>query len=184
MSRLVLPLIAALLLGACSSPEPTQLQGQGKVTVPTQPAADTAAVDPLDVQTAPVPLTPEQRRALLEARRDALPRLNTHSPEAMVTVLRAWEPELRPEVMSAVRLGLMTLPIQLQERMVNAAKASGRTPQLSDQELFRRAYGEADGMRYDEFITHTAPLVERYQEILQSPQVVTQPLQAQAQGAQ
>ena len=88
MSRLVLPLIAALLLGACSSPEPTQLQGQGKVTVPTQPAADTAAVDPLDVQTAPVPLTPEQRRALLEARRDALPHPGYASFEAQTGNIR------------------------------------------------------------------------------------------------
>ena len=41
-----------------------------------------------------------------------------NSPEQLIVTMQAWERALRPEVMASVRLGLMVLPIKLQDRLV------------------------------------------------------------------
>lgn len=169
--------LLALLMAACSNSEPSALQGQGKVNPerPLPPPIDDL-VDPSPKTAAPAaPETPEERRARLERIRDSLPRVDASAPHTLILTMQSWEKVLRPEVMDAVRLGLMVLPIKLQDRLVQTARANGRMPTLSDQELFRQAYSEVHGMRYDEFLFHVQPLITKYEDQLRNPSALTDP---------
>jgi hypothetical protein len=155
------------LAAGCSQTEPTALQGQGVVTPvppkapPPAPADPEPSLDPSQ-QAAATP----SRRERAEAIRDSLPRLNTQSPEQLVNTLEVWSRYLRPEVMQAIRLGLTALPFKMQEDLIRTTQATGSSPTLTDEQLFRQAFGQVHGMRYDEFLLHVAPLVKQYQEQL------------------
>ena len=166
--------LLALLMAACSNSEPSALQGQGKVSPERSlPPAIDQVVDPAPTPAAPE--TPEERRARLERLRDSLPRVDASAPDALIRTMQSWEKVLRPEVMNAVRLGLMVLPIKLQDRLIQISSANGRMPTLSDQELFRQAYSEVHGMRYDEFLFHVQPLITKYEAQLRNPTALTDP---------
>lgn len=174
MKTIVLPALLLAALAACSSSEPTALQGQGKVTPPRpRPPAIEEVADP--APTASRAMTPEERLARAERLRDSLPRIDANSPEQLIVTMQAWERVLRPEVMDAVRLGLTVLPIKLQDRLVQAARATGKTPKLSDQELFRQTFAEVHGMRFDEFLRHVQPLISQYEAQLRNPAALTNP---------
>jgi hypothetical protein len=111
-----------------------------------------------------------------------MPRIDASSPEQLIATMQSWERVLRPEVMDAVRLGLTVLPIKFQERLVQATRASGRMPPLSDQELFRQTFNEVHGMRFDEFLVHVKPLIEQYEVQLRNPSALTNPPAAGASG--
>lgn len=182
MKRLLPSLLMLTLIVGCADTQPTALQGKAKLTGP-QPAPPPLEdiLDPQPTQAAPtVAESPEERRARLERLRDSMPRVDATSPEGLIRTMAAWERVLRPEVMDAVRLGLMVLPIKLQDRLVQTARANGRMPQINDQELFRQAYGEVHGLRYDEFLMHVQPLITQYEEQLRNPAALTNPQTAAA----
>lgn len=177
----VLVALLLLVLVGCSNTEPTALQGQGKLTPPRpRPPATEEVVVPSTADAAS--LTADQRLARAEAIRDSMPRIDASSPEQLIATMQSWERVLRPEVMDAVRLGLTVLPIKFQERLVQATRASGRMPPLSDQELFRQTFNEVHGMRFDEFLVHVKPLIEQYEVQLRNPSALTNPPAAGASG--
>jgi len=178
MKSMFVMLLALALAAGCSNTEPTALQGQGVVNPPPPLAPATEHV--VDVAASPATLTPEQRLARAEKLRDSLPRIDANSPDQLIVTMQAWERVLRPEVMDAVRLGLTVMPIKFQERLLQATQATGRTPKLSDHELFRQTFSEVHGMRYDQFINHVAPLVEKYEMHLRNPAALTNPPNAAA----
>lgn len=173
MKSILVAALVLLIATGCSNTEPTSLQGQAVVNPPRPLPPATEHI--VDAPVAAKPLTPEERKARAEKMRDALPRIDANSPEQLIVTMQAWERSLRPEVMNAVRLGLMVLPIKFQERLIQATQASGRAPKLTDRELFRQTFNEVHGMRYDQFLFHVEPLIKQYEAQLRNPAALTNP---------
>lgn len=81
-------------------------------------------------------------------------RLDASSPDAMLASLRRAEPHLTSVELDRLRVALTTGQMLMARKIGVLAMSNPMSPQLSDEDLFRMAFGQMDGMTMAEVISY------------------------------
>ena len=94
-------------------------------------------------------------------------RIDAASPETLATSVNAFLAVASSQERSDVQLAFFLIGLELQSQLVIETQ-SGRTPSLTTEALFSRAYGAYNGKTFYDLLVATEPLVTKYQSQLAS----------------